>query len=283
MKRKANNRRRRLLKLTIGLFVVVGVTHNAHFSNGDGLTINTSVAERRTIKYPDGTVLEVNALTSVVVQDTAGRRRLVLGEGEVHASLVHGISKPMDVTVDHLDLEDVGTSYDVLAHDGITEVSVTAGEVDAYESRVDGGRVNPITLSTPRPERDRVCLKSGDSARFQVRDGILLVSRNPNDMQATLDRTGWIKRELDTNGLPLYLIAWELNRYNRTQLLIDDPEIARTKIGAHYSLTDINTFLKTLPGLGLEEVAVKQNDRGLAPTYLLRAVTGVDKLRRRQR
>ena len=98
-----------------------------------------------------------------------------------------------------------------------------------------------------------------------------------------MDRTGWINRELDTNGLPLYLVAWELNRYNKTQLLIDDAELARTKIGAHYRLTDIGTFLKTLPGLGIEEVPVKQNDQRLAPTYLLRGVTGVDKHRKRQK
>lgn len=279
-KRKAKNRRR-ILNLTLWLFAVVGAGHNAHFGNGDGLTVTTTVAERRTIKFPDHTVLEVNALTSIVVKEDADRRRVVMAEGEVRASLAHGISKPMDVTVNHLQLEDVGTEYDVLAHDGTTEVSVTAGEVRAYESRLDGGHVNPINLSSARPERGPVRLTRGDMARFQVRDGTLVVSRTPTDMQAALDRAGWVNRELDTNGLPLELIAWELNRYNRIQLLIDDPEIARTKIGAHYRLTDIGTFLKTLPGLGLEEVPVKQNDQGLAPTYLVKGLTSGSKHRKR--
>ena len=277
-KQKAKKRRRCIL--TLGVFAVA-MGHNAHFGNSDGLAVTTSLAERRTIRFPDGAVLEVNALSSIVVKEDRDRRRVVMAEGEVRASLIHGISKPMDVTVNHLQLEDIGTEYDVLAHDGTTEVSVTAGEIHAHESRVEGGRVDPITLSNSSPERDPVCLKPGDSARFDARDGTLLVSRNPNDMQAALDRASWINRALDTNKLPLDLVVWELNRYNKVQLLIDDPKIAHTRIGAHYRLTDIDTFRRTLPGLGLEEIPVKQNDQGLASTYLVRGISNDSKRRKR--
>ena len=272
-RRKAKHRGLRLsLKVILHAFLVVGACC-AYVGNGDGITVTTSLAERKTITLPDQTVLELNAMTSIVLQENAGRRKVVMAQGEVRASLNHGVSKPMDVVVNHLLLEDVGTQYDVLSHEGTTEVSVTAGQIRAYECRSDGTHTNPIAINKPRPGRDPAYLTAGDSARFQEHDGTILIAKNPNDLQSARERAGWVNGELDTKRQPLDLIVWELNRYNTVHIVVDDPELARIMIGGHYRLIGVDAFLSALHGLGLEAVLVRESDSGMDPTYLLRRMT----------
>jgi ferric-dicitrate binding protein FerR (iron transport regulator) len=68
----------------------------------------------------------------------------------------------------------------------------------------------------------------------------------PPDPDELLRQTTWTSGSLTFRGSTVAEIAAELNRYNRTQLIIEDPTLAHKQITATFVTNDPESFVTKL-------------------------------------
>jgi transmembrane sensor len=82
------------------------------------------------------------------------------------------------------------------------------------------------------------------------------------DITAT---TAWMQRKLIFDGSKLSDVVSEFNRYNRRQLVIEDPKLANFQISGVYSSTDPTSLMRFLEDQGLRVTAGDKEVRIDAP------------------
>lgn len=230
------------------------------------------MGHRTTIPFGDHSSIDMDASTVALIRDAGDRRRVFLQDGQVRITVDHGVSKPTDVYLPHALLEDRGTQFNVSTHDDITIVTVTAGSVRVLEYGEDGTLSDPVNVTGPIPRRVPLTLSRGDSARLEEHGGVMFAYSERNSPEEAQLRSSWLLGEVATAGESLDEIVAQFNRYNRIPMVIEDPGIARKKLGGHYFLTETGTFLTTLSmGLGLRAVPVTDGTGDVVQMYLLRA------------
>lgn len=241
----------------------------------DGTAYDTTRAQTATKSYPDGTVVNLNAKTRVLINFDGARRTLFLAQGEVQVVLQHGRSVPMDVVIDDKILQDIGTVFDARVDGTVVWVSVTDGTIRVLQSRPDGERVNPINLATPDPQRDAAYLAAGDLARLETRDNTLLITQQSHNPEEALNRASWLSGILVAKDEPLQEIISQLNARSPIQVLINDPAIGERAMGGSFKLDNMGAFLRGLraPPFELQTVPVPDPDHTSPPTVLLRPIT----------
>jgi len=207
-----------------------------------------------------------------MVRDIGKRRRLFLVDGQVRITVTHGVSKPIDVYLPHIVLEDVGTQYNVSAHAGVTTVAVTAGSIRIREYSDDGTLSDPVNVTGLDLRRAPLTLSPGDSARLEERGGTMFAYVERNDPGEAELRSSWLLGAVTTPGEPLDEIVAQFNRYNSIPIEIEDRGIAHMKVGGNYLLTDPDSFLEYLnKEQGLQAVPVPAGSGDAVQMYLLRA------------
>ena len=242
----------------------------------DGTTWYTRLARRATVTFADHTVIDLNAATLALLKD-GPRRQVFLQEGEIHFSVQHGVSKPIDVHIGNIVLEDLGTNFDVSVHENMAIVVVTGGAVRVHEDLPGGSLADPIDVTGASHQRHPMILKKGDMIRLEQREGAVFAYIDRNDPLEAEMRTSWLTGEFESSGQRLDEVIQQFNRYNQVQMVVNDPTVARMKVGGHYSLTDIDSFLTDLRRvLGVETVPVVDSGHNVVKMNLLRGATATD-------
>jgi transmembrane sensor len=256
------------VSLTLVVSVRVIITDGA---NSDGTTLHTAFAQRSKVTFSDHSIVELNAGTLVLLKEGV-RRQIFLQEGEIRLSIQHGVSKPADVHIGNILLQDLGTQFDVSVHERSVNAVVTDGLVRVQENRPDGSLVDPIDVTGTSHQRHPMVLKKGDMIRLDERDGAVFAYVSRNDLIEAEMRSSWLNGELATTGQRLDEVIVQFNRYNRVPIVINDPSVAQMKVGGHYYLTDSASFLFDLRhALGLEVVPVSDGNQNVVQMNLLRA------------
>lgn len=114
----------------------------------------TGVAETRVIRFPDGSLATLNAMTAINVDYRAGRRRIELIEGQAFFEVVEDDTLPFTVDTRGKRVVALGTAFDVDANlpDGSVAVAVTEHSV-----RVEAG-ASPAGGSLVVEEGQRVVI-----------------------------------------------------------------------------------------------------------------------------
>jgi transmembrane sensor len=238
---------------------------------GKTTTYSTSMAETRSLLFPDGVELTLNAKTEVVLKEASDHRTAELVHGEIHARVIHGMSLPLNVVIGKVLIQDLGTEFDVASHDDVITVAVTAGRVRVMEQQADGTAANPFDMTSAKPDRGPTYLVSGDMARLEVQDGVVFLRNERHDQADAVGRSAWMTGEMRAKTERLDELLWQLNAYHSVQIRVADPTIAESKIGGIYSLKSASEFLKAVElALNLETVPVKDPNTGEVTTYILR-------------
>jgi transmembrane sensor len=91
--------------------------------------IETRAAEHRAVVLPDGSQVELNG-NSLLVMDRSEPRIAALQRGEAVFTVKHDRGAPFTVTAGPVTVRDVGTVFNIARGDGWTEVAVARGAVD---------------------------------------------------------------------------------------------------------------------------------------------------------
>ncbi len=200
--------------------------------------VQTALGERRQLDLPDGSQLEVNGRTQLVVQFSAGQRRIELREGEVMFSVAHDSERPFVVSTGNGTVTVTGTRFDVRQDPEQTRVAVENGSV-----RVEGRDASRALLTAG--------LGSYIDARGQVAAPYAV------DVAAV---TAWRKGKLVFNDAPLSEVVKEVSRYREQPLRVAPGKIAALRLSSTFNADDTDALLRALPSI--LPVAIKAHADG---------------------
>ena len=150
---------------------------------------------------------------------------------------------PFVVTTDTAAVEAIGTQFNVYVKEDTTEVTVVEGRV-----RVDWG-------ATQGP-------RDGSARQLQLDSGhkaiVAANVKEPTPSPVDVNRvTAWTERRLSFDDTTVAEVAAELNRYNRTRVVVSDPDLASRRISGAFDVNDPSAFIALLGGLKAVEVQIK--------------------------
>jgi transmembrane sensor len=197
------------------------------------------------IALPDGSTAFLNTNSEIRVKMTSDRREIILSQGEALFTVAHDPQRPFDVTAADTVVRAVGTEFSVRLRDQQqVDVIVKEGRVaidppdDLVEPKLAAQTVTIPKLST---------LAAGESVSVKSRK--LVVRKVPaEDMTRKL---AWTQGRLWFDRVTLVEAVAEFNRYNRRQIVIDDPSIETFHIGGTFDTQDLDSFVSALSSFGI--------------------------------
>jgi len=183
------------------------------------LIFETTTGQTREVALSDGTKLHLNSATRLEVRYSPKRRDIVLDKGEVALDVVHDTDRPLSVHAGEAVLQDVGTVFDVLRHDGAVTVTVRSGAV----AMLRAGE----TPQTPAVER---VLRAGDQAVIEEKTG-----RAQRSRVVVGPRFDWQQGQAVYHNRSLAYVVSDLNRYFDKPIEVD-VETGKLSVTAVFTL-----------------------------------------------
>ncbi len=230
------------LGLSAVALVAIFFGHFAWRSNNDSASRLYSTTgggfERATLE--DGSVVELNANSSVRVRYGAKDRRVTLDRGEAHFTVARNEQRPFWVDAGNVEVRAVGTAFDVrVAGQGI-EVLVTAGVVKVAP--------NSSTLSTSGTA-DAPMLSAGWKA-WVPSTGTF--TPRVEKIQASLikELLAWQSTRLTFVDMPLGEVVEQFNQRNDLQLGLADPELSKILVAGSFAADNVEAFVRLMTSNG---------------------------------
>ena len=212
----------------------------------------TDIGERRSITLADGSIIDLNAHSTVRVHFTSAQRTLELTEGQALFEVARDPSRPFIVHSGRAVVTAVGTQFSVYRKKSGTTVTVVEGRVAvANDSAGEGGVAEHSGIPVPA---QKAVLPTFVSAGQQV-----VVTEDAVATPVSADivsATAWIQHRLIFDGSRLNDVVEDFNRYNTRQIRVEDPTLEDFHISGTYSSTDPTSllrFLRDQPGIRVIE------------------------------
>lgn len=229
VRRRASRSQFRWMLITLAAAATVVVAWAiVFFQRGE---VTTAVGEQRTLNLQDGTRVELNTATRLVVKYDAKTRVVELKSGEAYFSVAHE-PRPFVVMAGSRKIIAVGTSFTV-RRDQSADDSVT---VTLIEGKVAVAPISAANTLAAMPIPEVTMLSAGERAHVHRRAPIT-VDTPPIDRV-----TGWMRGQLIFDHTPLAEAVAELNRYGATRLSVASPETGRIAVSGTFRVSDSASF-----------------------------------------
>lgn len=200
--------------------VAVGIT--LLFLRTDG--VSTVVGEQRTLTLQDGSRVYLNTNSRAVVRFDRQARRVELEKGEALFEVAQNAALPFIVTAGDRQVRALGTAFVVRRDPQQLAVTLVEGKV-----AVSGNSSQEIATLDPG---QRVTFASGQPPRI--------------DRPRLEKITAWQHGQVSLDNTTLADAVSEMNRYNRMQLVIEDPRVAAIRISGVFRAGDSENFVQAL-------------------------------------
>jgi transmembrane sensor len=193
----------------------------------------TEVGEQRIVHLDDGTRITLNSDTKVTIAFTEPRRQVRLDRGEAFFEVAHNRNRPFIVAVGNRQVTALGTAFAVSYDPNRTAVTLVEGKVSVARGET--------------PDTGTVFLSPGERVTYSRKSA-------PKLDEPKLDAvTAWRRGEVVLDKTPLADAVTEMNRYETTHLIIQDPRTAALRVSGIYHAGDSAGFARTVAELyGLE-------------------------------
>jgi transmembrane sensor len=201
----------------------------------------TDVGEHRTVSLPDGSTVDLNTSTELLVEYTDEQRRIAMLHGEAFFDVARDESRPFIVAAGHGAIRAVGTGFAVrLKSPDLVAVTVTEGIVEVTHSSV----VRPDTAQAEPPT-----LRSGQRAEYDRQD-----TRIESVPQDELERAqAWRRGLLIFENSSLFEVIDEVHRYTEIRLVLVDAELGDLRLGGTFRAGRVEALLEVLEkGFGIQ-------------------------------
>lgn len=191
-------------------------------------TLATSVAQRQSFTLSDGTRVELNAQTSLRIENTRDERRIRLASGEAFFSVSKDPARPFIVETPTGSVRVTGTVFNVRT-DTVSELAVTvvAGSVQVRPSDTAG--------TGPRPPSS---LTAGQHLSATPRSVTFLTLTT----EGVEDALAWRQGKIVFNAVSLRLAVSRFAHYHGRGITVS-PGAENLSLGGRYSLDDLTGFL----------------------------------------
>jgi transmembrane sensor len=223
-----------------GVALIAGVAVLTYLYQAN--SYHTGVGEQRMVRLLDGSIVEMNALSSIRVRLSKAAREVDLREGQALFRVAKDPARPFLVHSDGTTVRAVGTQFDVYHKNTGTVVTVLEGRVAVAEMPDQASAV---------PQRP-LLLVAGQQVTVPAEHTTQEAPRHADVAAAT----AWVQKRLIFEDTPLAEVAEEFNRYNSRRLVIADPQLRSVGISGVYSSTDPDSllgFLRAQPEIELSE------------------------------
>jgi len=187
-----------------------------------GEETTTGTGEIRRLPMSDGSIAAINTQSTIRVAMTEKQRTVELVAGEVWFKVAKNPDRPFVVAAGDARVQAVGTAFSVRRRDNGADVLVTEGTVKAW---LDGAG------------RPAVVLKAGD--RTFIGAAEVAIDHAPEVIDNAL---AWREGKIALAGKTLSDVAADYNRYNRTQIVIEDAELGGERLFGRFSTDDPEGF-----------------------------------------
>lgn len=205
----------------------------------------TDVGGQRLEVLADGSRVRLNTDSKVVVDFSAGERRVRLVRGEAVFEVAHDAERPFVVAADGARVRALGTRFAVRKDGDAVRVVLLDGRVQV---RREGGGEGAV-LS---PNQAVVVSPAGVSAPA------------PADAEAA---ASWTRGRLTFSGVPLAEAIGEVNRYSVRKIVLDAPaEVSAARMSGEFVAGDTEAFVAGVQAVyGLKVVTRTEREIRLAP------------------
>jgi transmembrane sensor len=191
----------------------------------------TSACEQRTVDLPDGTRVELNAQSNLLVEPFGRERRVRLAAGQAFFSVAKDSTRPFAIETPAGSVHVTGTAFDVTSEPGCSlRVTVSEGAVLVRPATADG-----------TPSAAPVALTAGDLLH-SAPPGLSVRHLAPEELES---RLAWRQGRAVFEDTPLREALSQFSQYHGRGLSAT-PAAAALRVGGRYSLSDLDGFLSSL-------------------------------------
>lgn len=229
---------------------------SSHFDSGkarlDGVNdassgFATALGEQRKVTLEDGSIVHVNTQSEIAILYTNNKRTVQLLRGEALFDVAHDSKRPFRVVAGDTIAEAIGTTFNVYRTQAGASVAVIDGKVavttpGALLEADDGG---DAAAPVARTDDGRLLLEAGQKAEVANDSNTVRVAAA--NVKAV---SSWSVGQLIFEGESLNAIVKQFNRYNRVQIVVDDPSLGMTELSGVFDADDPESLIKTLEIMG---------------------------------
>lgn len=210
-------------------------------------TFVTVFGERKSIQLPDGSVVNLNAGSEIMIDKEFGvSSRNVYLKGEAFFDVKHDTKNPFIVHTPAMDVKALGTAFDVKAYENekLTETSLIRGLIEVTLKEHD----NKVLVLHPNQKIawHRQTVELVNTNKSQKKDSILEVAM-PKNIKATnngdIKEIAWRENRLVFEDDSFSNIATLLERWYGVRIEFIDESIKAYRFTGVYEKEDLKTVL----------------------------------------
>lgn len=215
----------------------------------------TAIGEQRTIRLDDGSEVQLNTDTQIVVNIDKSSRQILLKRGEAHFVVATDPQRPFSVHAGQGVFTAVGTAYTVrLRPTAEVEVTVAEGRI-AMAPEV--ANKTPLGTTIVKDQMlQGTALDAGQNAVFTDKvESIIAIEPNVLTRKAS-----WRLGLLAYEGEPLSEVIKDISRYTELNIEISDADLQSLPVGGTFRVGEIDALFDALEvtfGLDVEYVGRK--------------------------
>jgi transmembrane sensor len=218
----------------------------------------TGRGEQRSWLLPDGTSLNLNSDSDVIVRYNRHERLVEMRRGQALFRVAHEAARRFRVTAGETGVIAVGTQFDVWRKPTSTLVTVVEGNVAVFT-----GAAPPSTASATLPSQ---AIALGAGQQLRVDDHSKPATPSGANVQLAV---AWVQHQIAFDQRPLGDVAEEFNRYGSVPIVVESERLRGIAISGIFSEYDTDSFIAFIARL--DHVAIERTPH---------EIRVIDKLRR---
>ena len=193
------------------------------------VTYSTAIGEQLSVRLEDGSLMRLNTNSEARVSYSSAGRSVEVTSGQAYFEVQRDPQRPFHVAFDGADVVALGTRFDVSAVEGAPpRVVLVEGSIRVEAN--DGAWQN--TLSAP------------GTALY------LTSSNRPQSTTVDVEAvTSWTAGRLIFRQTPLERAIAEMNRYSRTPIVLQAPELRTVEVDGVFATGDPQAFVAAVTAL----------------------------------
>ncbi|HET6464676.1 MAG TPA: FecR domain-containing protein [Nitrospiria bacterium] len=208
--------------VAVAVLLILGGVRFSQWWFGISQSIATRIAEQKTLRLPDGSMITLDADSELMYQVGYGRRQATLMHGEALFSVIHEANRPFEVTAGAGHIVDRGTVFDVEARHDELRVSVLEG------------RVVLISASA------RAALAAGEGSGLDSEGHFTEVLKIDESVGE------WREGRRVFRDMPLGRVLEYLERSQGVNFDLTTSSLAQLRVSGVFRMADLRAFLATL-------------------------------------
>lgn len=208
-------------------------THTVRYATAHG--------EQRQVSLPDGSIIEMNVSTELIVRYYVRRRVVELVNGEATFNVASNQTWPFFVEVGEVGVRVTGTVFNVRREPDFVSVAVQEGSVEV--------------TSGSWWSREKAMLTAGTATQVRPDTPLAIEQTNVTAL------TAWRQGKIVFRDQPLEDVVREMNRYLSHPIHLTDSRLKHMRMAGVFSIEDAEGFLNALQG-NLPVAVVRRPDGG---------------------